>query len=145
TNLVHLILPRDPELRARWRKLSKPEKLAHMAEKGYQFDQNFTYKKYFIFTSEFFADVQQFPFLSSELHDEGSGNWEIKSSIQGFRRIADLAKAVEALSKIVPKDDFRLHVHNFFPASMMPALDGTEAELFVDFLERLSFYMLLSG
>lgn len=143
--IVMLILPRDPSLRTRWHKMNLQERTAALAKLGFQIDQEFTYEKYYLFTSEFFGDVNQFEFLSPELHLEGSGNWEIKSKLAGLSGNRATSRAIETIERIVPRDDFRLHMHKFIPAHKYSGLTADDSDRFVDFIERLSFYMLVSG
>jgi hypothetical protein len=143
-SLVNLIVPRDPNLRVVWDRAGERAKVGILREMGFEFDGNFSENKRRILTTEFFADVNQYPFLSPDLHLETSGNWEIKSHLDGFQNLEQLSTAVKQMNSLVG-EGYGMHMHVFIPDAQLVEVRSGRASEFVDYLERASLFMALRG
>jgi hypothetical protein len=152
---VEIVVPKDPVIRAKWRKMSNKEKVEYLSsliadekiqhtwlKEGYLSYDKDTRR---IVTVEFEADTMRFPFLDPDLFLEDSGNFEIKTNGRFVFEYQDLKKKSKEISKIVI--DYGMPVHLFIPESYLqvfrqnPALAKQAANL----LERVSLYMVVAG
>jgi hypothetical protein len=152
---VDIIVPKDPEARAKWRKMSRKEKIEYVGSliaddsttnewinEGY-----LTYNKDTrrIVTIEFEADTMLYPYLDPDLFLEDSGNFEIKTNGRFVFDFRDLKKKIKEVSKVIK--GYGMHVHLFIPESYLqefrqnPKLAKQAANL----LERVSLYMTVAG
>jgi hypothetical protein len=142
-NLVNLVLPRDPKLRADWRKMSGDQRVRAMKKIGFDIEGGYNPDQYRILTTEFYGDYQKYDFLHSEVKLEASGNWEIKSYGRTLRSEAELRTAVNTIGKNL--NAFGLHLHAFFPDPLIQAITGANSEAYGKFLELQSLAMSLQG
>ena len=142
-NLVKVILPRDPDLRAEWRRMGKTERVRALKRAGFDFDGDFNPEQYRVLSTEFYGDHQKYGFMHPELHVEASGNWEVKSYGRNLRSQTDLEGAVKSLARNL--DAFGLHLHAFMPDAFIRKITGQSAEAYGKFLELQSFAMSLQG
>lgn len=143
--LADIVLPRDPELRAGWRELSRKKRLKIMSELGVDLQAAYTPDAYRLLVTEFAFDHQKFPFGSPELHLEASGNWEIKASGWGLNTFDDLKTAVLKLRRKLSAEGFGLHLHAFLPDSELNKIKGKGAKAYSKFLGLQSLAMQLQG
>lgn len=145
-NIVKVILPRDPKLRAEWRKMGADERLRVLKGMGLDFDSDsieFTWSKYRTLTTEFYGDYQKLPFIHPELHLEASGNWEVKTYGRSLKSQVELEAAVKKVARSF--DSFGLHLHAFLPDPLIQKITGENAAAYGKFLELQSLAMSLQG
>lgn len=152
---VDIVVPKDPEARAKWRDMSRKQKIEYVGsavadedianqwlEDGYLSYNKDTRR---IVTIEFEADTMKYPYLDPDLFLEDSGNFEIKTNGRFVFDYRDLKKKIKEVSKVI--EGYGMHVHLFIPDSYLqefrqnPKLAKQAANL----LERVSLYMTVAG
>lgn len=151
--IIDLIVPKDPEARARWRSMSFDEKVEYFANLIADTDmrENFLHEEYLeytkdtrrIITMEFEADTMKYPFLDPDLFIEDSGNFEIKSNGRDIYDIDTLVSKLQITGKKLDTTTYGMHAHLFIPDSLLRPFRSTSglAEAAGSFLERLSLLM----
>lgn len=144
-SLTHYIVPRDPDLRKKWRDLDQEDRVTVMERMGFKFGE-YNPESYRVLTTEFTSDLAKFPFMSPDLHVEASGNWEIKSSPRAIPTIKDLEKKMtEVYDTLDDHDWIGFHMHEFVPKQDVQGLKGEQAKAFAKNMERRSLSMALTA
>lgn len=143
--LVRLIVPKSPSLRKQWRRMSDSGRVSALEKMGFRFDGKYDLQWFRVLTSEFAFDIEKYPFMDPDLYLEASGNWEIKSNGRGIYDTKTLRSRIQTMAKAVDGAHFGLHIHQFVPELNISRLRSEKkVGKFIDFLERLSFYMNLA-
>jgi hypothetical protein len=153
--VVDLIVPKDPEARAKWADLSQNQRIRYFAslladdEERERFlnEERIRYSPDTrrVVQIEFEVDTFRFPFLDRHIFIEDSGNFEIKSNGRDLFSIEALFEMMGQTNRVLNKTNYGAHVHLFVPNSMLQSFRARPelADRFGSFLERISTLMQL--